>query len=133
MYCRKCGSELKDDALFCSHCAEPVITQQQPTWQAQQPAWQPPQPLNVDNGSWGWFVLGLFVPVVGLILYLVWKNEKPLSAKRAGLGALVGGIATVVLTILEFVIFFFLGIMEGFAPSYYDYEFYARLLPFLFK
>ena len=129
MYCRKCGTALHEDSLFCPHCAEPVITPQQP----QQPVWQPPQPLNVDNGSWGWFVLGLFIPIVGLILYLVWKDEKPLSAKRAGLGALVGGIITVVLVILEFALLFFLGVMDAFDSTYYDYEFYTRILPFFFK
>ena len=73
---------------------------QQPTYQqpayAQQPAYQQPayspgysQQSN-DSGSFGWAVLGFFIPLVGLILWLVWKDTKPKSAKMAGIGALVG-------------------------------------------
>ena len=63
---------------------------QQP-YMGQQPA---------DTGSFGWAVLGFFFPIVGLILFLVWKSEKPVSAKQAGMGALVSVISTVVLWIL---------------------------------
>lgn len=48
-----------------------------------------PQQSN-DSGSFGWAVLGFFIPLVGLILWLVWKDTKPKSAKMAGIGALVG-------------------------------------------
>jgi len=50
-----------------------------------------------DTGSFGWAVLGFFFPIVGLILFLVWKTEKPVSAKQAGMGALVSVVAAVVL------------------------------------
>lgn len=63
------------------------------------------QPTAQDNGSFGWAALGFFIPIVGLILYLVWRTEKPLSARRAGIGALVsvivGAVLTVLLTIVE--------------------------------
>lgn len=68
---------------------------QQPAYM-QQPAYQQPayssgysQQSN-DSGSFGWAVLGFFIPLVGLILWLVWKDTKPKSAKMAGIGALVG-------------------------------------------
>lgn len=63
---------------------------QQP-YMGQQPA---------DTGSFGWAVLGFFFPIVGLILFLVWKSEKPVSAKQARMGALASVISTVVLWIL---------------------------------
>lgn len=62
------------------------------------------QPTAQDNGSFGWAVLGFFIPIVGLILYLVWKTEKPLSARRAGIGALVSVIVGAVLTVLLIVV-----------------------------
>lgn len=66
------------------------------------------QPTAQDNGSFGWAVLGFFIPVAGLILYLVWRTEKPLSARRAGIGALVsvivGAVFTVLLIVVEAVI-----------------------------
>lgn len=73
---------------------QPAYTQpqsQQPSY-PQQPAYQQPaysQQSN-DSGSFGWAVLGFFIPLVGLILWLVWKDTKPKSAKMAGIGALVG-------------------------------------------
>ena len=55
---------------------------------------------NDDASSLGWAVLGFFIPLVGLILYLVWKNEYPLRAKSVGKGALVSVIVSVVLYII---------------------------------
>lgn len=63
-----------------------------------------PQPTAQDNGSFGWAVLGFFIPIAGLILYLVWRTEKPLSARRAGIGALVSVIVGAVLTVLLIVV-----------------------------
>jgi hypothetical protein len=74
---------------------------QQPQYQQYQYGQQPymgQQPA--DTGSFGWAVLGFFFPIVGLILFLVWKSEKPVSAKQAGMGALASVISTVVLWIL---------------------------------
>ena len=42
-----------------------------------------------DSGSFGWTVLGCCVPIAGLILWLVWKDSKPNTAKAAGVGALI--------------------------------------------
>lgn len=55
---------------------------------------------NVQQGSNWWSVLGFFIPLVGLILFLVWKTTNPKSAKAAGIGALV----SVVLNLLVFVL-----------------------------
>ena len=70
----------------------------------QQYAYGQPQAMGaapaVDTGSFGWAVLGFLIPLVGLILFLVWKDTKPLSAKRAGVGALVSVIVSIVLSIL---------------------------------
>ena len=53
-----------------------------------------------DAPSGGYAVLGFFIPVVGLILYLVWKDQTPLRAGSAGKGALIGVIVGVVGSIL---------------------------------
>lgn len=50
-----------------------------------------------DSGSIGWAVLGFFIPIVGLVLFLVWKNTKPQCAKMAGIGALVGACLSLIL------------------------------------
>ena len=65
---------------------------QQPMYN--QPA---PQPNVNDSGSIGWGILGFLIPIIGLILYCVWKNTKPKSAKVAGIGALIGFCLNMVL------------------------------------
>lgn len=91
-YCANCGKELADDAAFCNECGAAQQAPQQPQAEYQQAPQQPYQAPQapVDGGSFGWAVLGFCFPLVGLILYLVWKNNKPFSAKKAGIGALVG-------------------------------------------
>ena len=53
-----------------------------------------------DNGGFSWGLLGFCIPVVGLILFLIWKDQKPKTAKAAGIGALVSVIIYVVAYIL---------------------------------
>lgn len=53
-----------------------------------------------DTGSMGWGVLGFFLPLVGLILFLVWQSERPNDAKMAGKGALIGVIVSVMCGII---------------------------------
>ncbi|MCL1840095.1 SHOCT domain-containing protein [Candidatus Saccharibacteria bacterium] len=55
---------------------------------------------NGDAPSGGYLALGLFFPLIGLILFLVWINEYPKRAKSAGKGALIGTIIYIVLCII---------------------------------
>lgn len=95
-YCQNCGSKLEENQNICPNCG------------FQQSNIQRNQPQNysnqVDNGGFGWGFLGFCIPMVGLILYLVWKTEKPITAKAAGIGALIG----FGLSIVSYVIYFFI-------------------------
>ena len=53
-----------------------------------------------DAPSGGMTALGFFFPIVGLILYLVWKDQTPLKAHSAGKGALIDVIVWAALSIL---------------------------------
>lgn len=83
MYCKNCGAEIDDNAVVCPKCGV--------------------QARKLDNvreddaPSTGFAVLGFFFPLIGLILYLVWKDESPLKAKSVGKGALIGVIVSAVL------------------------------------
>lgn len=57
-----------------------------------------------DKGGFLWGLLGCCIPVVGLILFLVWKDTKPKTAKAAGIGALVCVVLAVIYYIIMFVI-----------------------------
>lgn len=52
-----------------------------------------------DSGSFGWAVLGFFVPVVGLILWLVWMRTRPRSATMSRNGFIVGLAVSIVATV----------------------------------
>jgi cell shape-determining protein MreD len=82
MYCKYCGQEVNDDAVICIHCGRSLRDVSLSS--------------QADTGSIGWGVLGFFFPLVGLILYLVWKIERPKTANMAGKGALIGVIVDVV-------------------------------------
>ncbi|MBD5548067.1 MAG: hypothetical protein HDQ97_11815 [Lachnospiraceae bacterium] len=66
-----------------------------------------------DNGGFLWGLLGCCIPIVGLILFLVWKDQKPKTAKAAGIGALVSVILLVAYYIVMFVILGAAGIASG--------------------
>ncbi|MBE7083872.1 MAG: zinc ribbon domain-containing protein [Clostridiales bacterium] len=89
MYCSKCGKEIFDDAIICPGCGcatgNPLPSN---------------KPVNGDASSIGYAILGFFFPLIGLILFLVWKNELPLRAKSCGKGALIGVITNVALYVI---------------------------------
>ena len=88
-FCSKCGHELVDEAVVCVNCGCSVAD----------PA-TPAAPAVADAPNMGFAVLGFFIPLVGLILYLINKDTAPKKAKSAGKGALIGFIASVVLGII---------------------------------
>lgn len=88
MFCKNCGKEIDDKASICVHCG--VSTNS--------------NPAVVDNGGFGWGLLGCCIPIVGLILFLVWKDTKPKTSKAAGIGALVATILIVLLYVFIFVL-----------------------------
>lgn len=101
MYCHNCGKEIDDKAVICTHCGVA----------------QSSYPAAMDNSGFGWGVLGCCIPIVGLVLFLVWKDTKPKTAKVAGIGALIG-----VSAIIAFYAFIFgLGFISSVAESRYYY------------
>lgn len=56
--------------------------------------------MEQKKGNAGWAVLGFFFPLIGLILWLVWKDSNPEDSKMAGKGALIGVIVGVVVTVI---------------------------------
>ena len=108
VFCTGCGKELSESEEFCSVCGK----QRTMPAQGAQPTFQQPVYPQMgyvqDAPSGGMTALSFFFPIVGLILYLVWKDQTPLKAKSAGKGALIGAIVwtalSVILVILAYVI-----------------------------
>lgn len=119
-FCTSCGSPLEEGVKFCTNCgaaveepapqAAPEVTpaetlppfdqqpQQIPGYQqpnpnpSPQPAYIPgdAQAAPADTGNIGWGILGAFFPIVGFILFFVWRNTKPQSARVSLIGAVIG-------------------------------------------
>ena len=88
------NSEIDNNLAQCPYCNTPVSQN---------------QIVVEDNGSMWWGVLGCCVPIVGLVLYIVWKDTKPQSGKKAGIGALIGFVLGTILPIAFYMIIY--GIM----------------------
>ncbi len=101
--CPHCGCSNLDDARYCSTCGL-LINNVGPS-NFNNAYQQNPYAYNKANDSTSaWWVLGLFIPIVGLILFLVWKDEYPKRAKSAGIGALISVGINVVIGILYFIL-----------------------------
>lgn len=61
-------------------------------------------PVSQDSGSFGWAVLGFFVPLVGLILWLVWRPTRPNDARQSRNGFIAGVIVQVIFGIIYSVV-----------------------------
>lgn len=89
-YCEHCGAELLDDAVICPKCGCKCENKIDSSTQTIGRNATSNQTNGITGESVGWFILGFCIPLVGLILYLVWKDSKPSAAKAIGLGALIG-------------------------------------------
>ena len=117
-FCAYCGRKHSEGARFCPGCGKPVVKAAQ-AGVREDAGWQAPPDTGAaaaataadtaaangtenknDAPSFGFALLGFIIPVVGLVLYLVWREETPLRAGSAGKGALFGVIAGIALSIL---------------------------------
>ena len=58
------------------------------------------------RGSIGYGFLSFFVPVVGFVLFLVWREKEPGNSKVSGIGALIGLIFWPVVSIVLYLVAF---------------------------
>ena len=57
-----------------------------------------------DTSSMGYAFLCFFFPLIGLILFLVWKDKFPQKAKSCGKGALFGVISVILIAVIAIII-----------------------------
>lgn len=84
MFCKNCGKEIPDNSIACTNCGTPTQ-------------------YSEDTGNAGWCLLGCCIPVAGLVLYFVWKDQKPKTAKKCILGFFINfGFALIYTIALTF-------------------------------
>ncbi|MDO9629674.1 MAG: zinc ribbon domain-containing protein [Acholeplasmataceae bacterium] len=91
-YCTNCGSQVRDDQDVCLSCGKSLKLGKQN------------KVYDEQGSTFGYAVLGFFIPIVGLVLYLMWKDERPNASQSAGKGALVGFILNFLFSILVMII-----------------------------
>lgn len=101
MYCPYCNNLIDDQSTHCTYCGNPVPLPPPP-----QPPQRPKPPAKPKDRSNFWLgVAGFFVPLAGLILYLVHFKDNPKKAKSAGIGALAGHLSKYALAALFSVVY----------------------------
>ncbi len=92
MYCKNCGRTVDDTSSYCNNCGVRIDN-------------KPNADVSEDNSNLGFAILGFFIPIVGLIIFLIYEGKKPKRAKSAGKGALIGFITKIVLTIILVILY----------------------------
>lgn len=87
MYCKNCGRSVDDTSSYCNNCGARIDN-------------KPNAYVSEDNSNLGFAIFGFFIPIVGLILFLIYEEKKPKRAKSAVKGALIGFITEIVLAII---------------------------------
>lgn len=92
MYCKNCGRTVDDTSSYCNNCGARIDNKSNAI-------------ISEDSSSFGFAILGFFIPIVGLILFLIYEGKKPKRAKSVGKGALIGFITKIVLSIILVILY----------------------------
>lgn len=120
--CPNCGNHCDPRAVICVKCGIQFTD-----------AFN--KPKVDDNPSGILKVLCFFIPILGLILYLVNMNEKPISAKAYGKSSLIGfivGIVAYVLVIVLSIGVFFIDSAITSVPVYPETDFFYSIIHSIF-
>ena len=91
-FCPNCGTQIEDNNLICVECGV-EISKKSPVIEKSIPK----QMTNIealdDNAAYRnvflLVILGMLLPLVGVILYLIWRNSQPIKARAVGIGSLL--------------------------------------------
>lgn len=104
--CPSCGSLVNEEQRYCSRCGENnskfVEVSQSNTSNTPNSSNSSSSYSNSTDTSSGigWFLLGLFFPFVGFILYFAFKKEKPNASLMSSSGAWIGIIIVIFLALI---------------------------------
>ena len=107
MFCPNCGKEIAENAAVCVHCGH-AIQQSQPNFAKGGTSYVE------DKPNLGINIISLCcIPILGIIMYFVWKDEKPKAAKSA----LIFGLVGIGVVVLWYVVFFVFGAIASFTNA----------------
>lgn len=96
MICKNCGKELDETYYCCPACGAKVEREGAPKQENV-------SGKDSDSGSRGGYgFLSFLFPIVGLILFIVWKEDRPKTSSTCGVCALISFLLGVVGSIILF-------------------------------
>ncbi len=108
MYCPNCGSSINENAEICVHCGVNVLKFDT----------QVTVVKNDTPNMWVNILSLCCFPIIGVIIYFVWKDTQPKAAKAAIIYALFGIAIKIILMIFAFII----GLTAEMMDDSYYYE-----------
>ncbi len=92
-FCRNCGEKVNESQNFCTSCGSSLKVYEENEYQNYY------SEHNVVEDKAGCFTIGIafLIPLVGLVLYLVWAQSRPQSAKSIGFAAIIGFIVDIII------------------------------------
>lgn len=101
-YCKQCGRPLVDNQKFCSGCGSKLSsTKEARNWDS-----DTSDEDSKGNNDLLYTVLGavggLFIPIIGVILFFVFREKKPKCARIALIAGLIGFLCNIFLTITSY-------------------------------
>jgi hypothetical protein len=93
-FCPNCGKEIEGKPAFCLHCGYQLSSTKATVINN--------TIYSTDANSSGFNALSFFFPVIGLILYLVWKDQYPVKSKGIGKWTIIGAITGFVFGIIYY-------------------------------
>ena len=108
MYCPHCGSTIDKNAEICVKCGVNVLNYINKNTMVS----------NDTPNKWVNFLSLCCFPILGIILYFVWKDKQPKAAKSALTFGLIGAALVIFINVILFIFGFMLEINND---SYYYY------------
>ena len=94
MYCPGCGKQITVNDHYCPYCGKQLNSDQQPNYN-----YRPDYShVNGDDApSIGYSIISVFVPIIGIILYFLFKRNYPNRAQACGIAALIGFLINLII------------------------------------
>ena len=127
-YCKNCGTQLEDDAVFCVNCGQKQVDGDNVKREGENNNAGNYNNYNGYNGNYnysgadpsdapsvGFGIIGALWWIVGLILYFVFKDKYPQRAKSCLKGIVIGIIIEVALGVVSGIV------MAAFGMSFFGF------------
>lgn len=94
MYCPNCGTNINENAEVCTNCGVNVLTFGSKT-------------INTSENKaniWVNLISLCCFPILGIIMYFVWKDQQPKTAKSALIFGIIGFVISIIIGIISVII-----------------------------